>query len=389
MQTEAVWSFLIVAGGSGSRLGGEPKQFRMLGGIPVWQWSVRTAALLWRGGRVKELVIVVPSDYIDCVARAHDSGMPISVVEGGKTRTESVLNGLKNCSGSHVLVHDGARPFITENLCLALMETAEYDGSAVPAFGLCDSIRKSSKEGTTSANRADYIAVQTPQAFERHKLISVIEERKSEATDEATLWEQAGYSVSLVPGDRRNFKITDQFDWEAANALIETRKEIRTGHGYDVHQLVRGRKLILAGLEIENDGVGLLGHSDADIVTHTVMDAILGAAGEPDIGTLYPASDEKWKDAVSTELLKDVVMRVREKGWKIDWVDVTLEAQAPRLGHRISDFIENLLPIIQEADGTVNFNMKAKSGENCGSVGRGECMICHGVATLSRYKQEN
>lgn len=143
--------------------------------------------------------------------------------------------------------------------------------------------------------------------------------------------------------------------------------------------------MVLAGVEIADSEMGLLGHSDADIVTHTVMDAILGAAGEPDIGTLFPADDERWSGADSTKMLEMVVERVRNKGWKIVWVDVSLVAQEPKLGQIIPAFIDSLQPYLLEVNGKTNFNMKVKSGEKSGSVGRGECMTCHGVATLSRY----
>ncbi|MFA7651610.1 MAG: 2-C-methyl-D-erythritol 2,4-cyclodiphosphate synthase, partial [Synergistaceae bacterium] len=136
---------------------------------------------------------------------------------------------------------------------------------------------------------------------------------------------------------------------------------------------------------IENAEFGLLGHSDADIVLHTVMDAILGAAGLPDIGTLFPASDAKWKDADSRELLNTVISKVRSEGWNIDWVDVTLQAQSPKLGDMIPNFILSVVSFIAENESETNFNMKVKSGEGCGTVGRNECMICHGVATLSKY----
>ena len=143
---------------------------------------------------------------------------------------------------------------------------------------------------------------------------------------------------------------------------------------------------MLAGVEIKDSPLGLLGHSDADLVTHTVMDALLGAAGEPDIGTIFPASDQRWKDADSTVLLQKVVSLDRSKGWRIDWVDVTLEAQTPRLGHMIGIFRDSLLRWLAEDNGETNFNIKVKSGEGCGSVGRAECMVCHGVASLSRIK---
>jgi 2-C-methyl-D-erythritol 4-phosphate cytidylyltransferase/2-C-methyl-D-erythritol 2,4-cyclodiphosphate synthase len=384
--TERSWSFLIVAGGSGSRLGGEPKQFRLLGGLPVWRWSARIAEGLWRAGKVKELVVAMPHDCCEKVRRHAESALPTFFAEGGSTRAESVMNGLKACSGSHVLVHDAARPFITEDLCLKLMEEAVSGGSAVPLLPSADSLKKVDGEAVECADRRKYFRTQTPQAFEREPLIQAIESFGLDGTDEAAAWLGSGRKIGTVCGEEANFKITTQFDWAVAAALADSRVERRVGHGYDVHKLVPGRRLVLAGIEIKDSPVGLLGHSDADLVTHAVMDAILGASGEPDIGTLFPASDGQWKDAHSTELLQSVLSLVRGKGWRIEWVDVTLEAQVPRLGHLIGKFADNLGRFLMEDDGGQNFNIKVKSGEGCGSVGRAECMVCHGVASLSRIK---
>ena len=386
--TEPVWSFLIVAGGSGSRLGGAPKQFRSLGGMPVWRWSAAIAEGLWRAGKLAELVLVVPKEYRDETAGGHKLRIPTLVTAGGKTRSESVMNGLKLCSGSHVLVHDAARPFITTELCERLMEKAIEDGSAVPLLPSADSLKKRNGEGLTCVDRHDYLRTQTPQVFERKALMGAIEAFGLDGTDEAAAWMAAGRELGVVSGEESNFKITTQFDWNVASALAEPMVERRVGHGYDIHKLVEGRRLVLAGVEIEDSRLGLYGHSDADLVTHTVMDAILGAAGEPDIGTIFPASDEKWKDAVSTELLEAVLERVRSKGWRVDWVDVTLEAQTPKLGHLIGAFTENILRYLREESGERNFNIKVKSGEGCGSVGRSECMVCHGVASLSRVNKQ-
>ena len=183
-----------------------------------------------------------------------------------------------------------------------------------------------------------------------------------------------------------NFKITSQFDWETACALARGGAEVerRTGHGYDIHQLVEGRPLIIAGVKVDGVSYGLLGHSDADLVAHTVMDALLGAAGEPDIGTLFPATDEKWRGADSMALLRTVLELLASKGWRAEWVDVTLNAQRPKLGHLVPAFIESMNRALGGDETKRIFNMKVKSAERCGSAGRGECMICHGVATIVR-----
>lgn len=379
------WSFLIVAAGTGSRIGGMPKQFRLLGDRPVWKWSANTAETLWREGEISELVLVVPERDLEEVSVTHGMVMPTVVVAGGTARAESALSGLRACTGSHVLIHDGARPFITVELCLRIMREAEEYGCAIPVLPANDSLEIKNDGDILCIDRINFFRVQTPQAFDRAKLTEAIEDYGTQGTDEAVAWEAARNKLHHAEGEDMNFKITSPYDWVVAQALVGVNKETRTGYGYDVHRFIPGRRLVLAGVEVPCADGGLLGHSDADIVIHAVMDAILGAAGEPDIGTLFPADSAQWKDADSTKLLQLVIARIRSKGWKIEWVDVSLTAQRPRLAPMIPGFIANLLPYLQEKNGKVNFNMKVKSGEECGSVGRGECMICHGVATLSRY----
>ncbi|MDO4988243.1 MAG: 2-C-methyl-D-erythritol 2,4-cyclodiphosphate synthase [Synergistes sp.] len=379
-----VWSFLLAAGGAGKRLGGVPKQFRMLGGVAVWKWSVNTAMSLRKRGLISDIVIAAPSDMVAEIS-AETEKMGIKVTAGGKERSDSVLNGLAECCGSHVLVHDGARPFMTAELCERIMKAAESAGAAVPLLPSVDSLKKIQNGKMSAEDRSLYFRTQTPQAFERGKLVSLLQ-RSGSAADEATQWLAAGYGIADVAGSEKNFKITSRFDWEMACALAENMIERRTGHGYDIHQLRQGRDLVLAGVKVDCDGWGLLGHSDADVVTHTLMDAMLGAAGEPDIGTLFPASDEEWHNADSIMLLHRVFDLLCEKGWHVEWADLTLIAQRPKLGHLIPKFIENLNRELGGSSDHPLFNMKVKSAEHCGSAGRGECMICHGIATITRIK---
>jgi len=384
MEDKKTWTFLIVAGGSGNRIGGTPKQFRKLGGIPMWKWSALTADKLWKNGEISELVLVLPAVNSIDTASISDLAVPVKIEAGGKSRSESVVNGLKASCGSYVLIHDAARPFVTVEMCRKIIKKAEECGSAVPLLPSVDSLKKLTFGVAECADRSEYFRTQTPQAFATQKIADAIKMYGTAGTDEAESWIAAGNELGVVEGEESNFKLTTPFDLAMASAMAEGNIERRTGHGFDVHRLVSGRKLILAGVEVKDSRLGLLGHSDADIITHAVMDAILGAAGEPDIGTIFPASDARWKDAVSTKMLSDIVERVRNTGWKIDWVDVTLEAETPRLGGMIPIFESNLSRYLTEPGGTQNINIKVKSGEGCGSVGRSECMVCHAVATLSR-----
>ncbi len=376
------WSFILVAAGSGSRMGGVPKQFRALGADPMWVWSARIAEKLYQCGKIDELVVVFPHSFtqypdhvgIDC---------PVKFVPGGDARTHSVIHGLRAATSDFVLIHDAARPFLHVELCSALIGEAERTGAAVPLIPSVDSLKEIDGDTVQIVQRNKIYRTQTPQCFAREAILDVIERSDSIATDEAALWIASGRKLGFVDGSEKNFKITTAFDWQMALSLVASSREIRTGFGYDVHELVPGRRLILGGLEVSSP-LGLLGHSDADIICHSISDALLGAAGEGDIGTLFPATDEKYKDADSLDLLEVVIRKLYERDWRIVWIDVTLVAQVPRLGAQIPKISGHLSGAFTRFGIGDTLSVKVKSGESVGSVGRAESMICHTVATIER-----
>lgn len=378
------WSFVIVAGGSGTRLGGTPKQFRLLGGIPVWQWSLRAADALRRDGHVDQIVVVMPEDKVSLFARADADD--IVVVSGGATRARSVRNGVLAADRRRVMIHDAARPFVGKELCLRLMEHTERIGAAIPVIRSSDALKSFANGVPIVLDRDQVFRTQTPQCFERAPILDILKEDDADLRDEASAWIERGREIAFVEGDSRNFKITDSFDWEMAVSIAESSAERRTGIGYDVHELVPGRALILCGIRVSSP-LGLLGHSDADIVSHTVSDALLGAAGEPDIGMLFPAGSDEYKDADSMELLRRAYNRIKAHGWRAVWVDVVLTAQVPRLGRYTAPMADALSKILSD-DGAKRANIKIKSGEHVGSVGRAECMQCYAVAQIERYRDD-
>ena len=382
------WSFILVAAGSGSRMrrpgaADVPKQFRALAGMPVWEWSARVAERLYEGGRIDELVVVLPLSSMEQFV-APDFICPVKFVAGGAARTDSVKAGLSAANGDFVLVHDAARPFLTEDMCLALMGATNHERGAVPLLASVDSLKLVEGDAIRALDRNAIYRTQTPQAFPRAALLDVVTSGGNGATDEATLWLAAKRELIRVEGSAMNFKITTDYDWQVASALTAVMRETRTGFGFDVHELVPERSLILGGLTIQSP-LGLLGHSDADIVSHAISDALLGAAGEGDIGTLFPADDETYRGADSTALLGRVLRLIREKGWRVAWLDVTLAAQVPRLGGELAKISDNLRDIFTQNGVEAKLSLKVKSGERTGSVGRAECMTCYAVATLERF----
>lgn len=368
------FSFIIAAGGQGSRLGAK-KQFLKLDGKVLWQWSADEAAKLKDSG-INEIVLTVPKDY-DLSGISWEAPLPFKIIPGGDTRSESVLNGLNAAECDYVLIHDAARPFAGENLFLSLMNATDELTGAIPVMKVPDALKKINAENEISiVNRDELFITQTPQSFPRKKLIEAVQ-KDLNAKDEAESWLSSGYKLNTVEGSKFNFKITWQEDMTMAEALINNNKITRTGIGYDVHQLVPERKLILGGVWIKNSPLGLLGHSDADLLTHAVMDSILGAAGLEDIGNIFPASDEKFRNADSIELLKEVLSLVHAQGWHVDFVDAVVEAQVPRL-NKYREEIKNSLGRFFDV------NIKFKSAENLNDSGRGLSMTCWACATLSR-----
>lgn len=371
---------IVAAGGSGERAG-VAKQWVRLGGESVLRRSARNLAAC---DLVDELVAVVPPNQIEHGRREMDDlGKPCQVVEGGATRAESVRNGLAAIPGcSVVLTHDAARPFTTPALTRAVALAAARDGAASAALGATDTVKLAdgNRVVETIDRRTIWLA-QTPQGFRATLLARAFMAAGPlavAATDECQLIEQLGEPVTLVPGEVSNFKLTNGGDLARARALVEAPYAI--GVGYDVHPFEPGRKLILGGVEFEGDG--LLGHSDADICAHAIGDAILGAAGLGDLGHHFPDTDPRWKGVSSLQLLREIVRKAGEVGWRVGNCDVTLAARRPKIAARAEEMRAHLA----EALGVVaaQVNVKATTGEGLGFVGREEGIAAHAVALLVR-----
>jgi 2-C-methyl-D-erythritol 4-phosphate cytidylyltransferase/2-C-methyl-D-erythritol 2,4-cyclodiphosphate synthase len=368
---------IIAAGGRGARLGADrPKQFLEIGGRSILELSV---AALAASDRITEIVVALRAAI----------GRPITVVAGGARRQDSVANAFaKTAKQSEIiLIHDAARPFVTREVIDRAIDGAKQHGAAVAAVGVRDTVKQASDGAADGLRRIratiprdSVFLAQTPQAFRRDVLARALDEGKDvEATDESMLVERLGLPVHVVEGDARNIKITTADDLAAANAAALKTSMIRIGNGYDLHRLVAGRPLILAGVTIPFE-LGLDGHSDADIVCHAVTDAILGAAGAGDIGRMFPDTDPKWKGANSVELLNGAVEKIREAGYAVSNVDVTVIAQQPKLLPYLDQMRGNLAAALGVDVSAVS--VKGKTNEGVESMGRSESMACHAVALI-------
>ncbi|NLG94959.1 MAG: 2-C-methyl-D-erythritol 2,4-cyclodiphosphate synthase [Acetomicrobium flavidum] len=380
-------SFVLLAGGRGARMGSPFKQFRPLGGIPLWAWGLRLANRLYSMGLIEEAVVVFPRDidFTDQIEHLDKFDMPSKIVKGGETRPASSLAGVTASCGDYVLVHDAARPFASVRLVKRIISALTPESGVIPLTPVRDALKRVSGKGDIfPVSRENLWCTQTPQGFPREELIAAMQLAGDNISDEAEAWIKAGHEIKFVEGEPNNIKVTYESDLKFCETIAQGMGQFRVGHGFDVHPLRPWRKLILAGYDIPDAPLGLDGHSDGDVISHAVADALLGAAGEPDLGTLYPASDERYKDASSLIFLQEISRLLSQKNWSLIWLDVTLEAQLPRLSGYIERFKENLEDVLSNLiwnKGKV-VNIKVKSGEGVGAVGRARCMRCHCIATM-------
>jgi 2-C-methyl-D-erythritol 4-phosphate cytidylyltransferase / 2-C-methyl-D-erythritol 2,4-cyclodiphosphate synthase len=378
-------SAIIAAGGRGLRFGGNrPKQFLTLGGLPILQRSVER---FLECEHVNDLVVALPEDMtVLPPSYLFGRAKPIDIVAGGERRQDSVSNAFSRVAtrADIVVIHDAARPLVSHDLIRRTIQAAADTGAAIAAVRPTDTVKRGDLEKTIIATlpRDEIYLAQTPQAFLTDVLRDALAVR-GDATDEASLAELAGHAVHLVEGDPHNIKITSPADLGVAEHLLggAMTPALRIGNGYDLHRLVEGRPLVLGGVVIPFER-GLMGHSDADAVCHAITDAILGAAGAGDIGRHFPDNDPAFKDADSLELLRAAAAIVRQSGYTLVNLDVTVIAQKPKLAPYVDAIRARLASALDCESSQVS--VKGKTNEGVDSMGAGESIAVHAVALLSR-----
>lgn len=370
-------SVVIVAGGSGSRMG-RPKQMLPLGGKPV---LVHTIEAFQAVPSVRQIVVVTPAENRPGVEK-YISG--VTFADPGDTRLNSVKNGFAcvDVAAQTVAVHDGARPLVNPQHIAACLKAAQEYGAAVLAVPVKDTVKVC--EGDFVAQTLDrnrLWAAQTPQAYRREVLANALEKfgNEEDATDESQLVEKTGVKVRLVMSDYKNNKITTPEDLIFAEALVEQNVTYRTGMGFDLHRLEPGRDLFIGGAKIPHSK-GFLGHSDGDVVLHAICDAVLGALCEGEIGILFPPTDPTIKGICSVDIVKKVLEIVRARHADIEHIDATIITQEPKIKPHYDTIRQSLARVFEIPLENVSF--KSKSHEHVGEIGRGEAAMCHAVATV-------
>ena len=382
-------SAVPVAAGSSTRMGFDKLSFD-LGGETVLHRSIRAFE---QCPDVTEIVLVAGKNRAFVEQQAADCAKPVRIVPGGATRAESAKNGVLAAAGEIVAVHDAARPFVSQAVIAAALAAAARCGAAAPAVPVKDTIKQAARgDGKTvpdnclvknTPDRSTLYAVQTPQCFNRAAYLAALEELDEEkarlVTDDCSLFELTGRPVQLTQGDYANLKITTREDLPRPEQKEE--HKMRIGHGYDVHRRVEDRKLILGGVEIPFEK-GLLGHSDADVLTHAVMDAVLGAAALGDIGQHFPDNDPAYAGADSLKLASHVAQILKEHGYRIENIDATILCQRPKLAPHIPAMRANLAAAFGLPADAVS--VKATTEEHLGFTGEGLGIAAHAVALIER-----
>lgn len=365
---------ILACGGSSSRMG-QNKLLMSIGGKPC---ILRSCEAFAKFGYIKRIIISAPPELHKTYSGVISGiGIPITFVCGGKTRMQSVMNAVREAREDIIVIHDGARPLVSTDIIERSIEDAYSFGSSVVCTPAKDTIRYDDGESSYSPDRNRLYYVQTPQSFSRKLYLAASEMAQGDYTDDAQLLDAVGIKPHITLGSYSNIKLTTLEDIAMAEALIGSFP--RAGHGYDVHRLIDGRPLILGGVKIPYEK-GLLGHSDADVLTHALMDALLGAAALGDIGKLFPDNDPSYEGANSVELLKKVVSVLRERGFIIINADVTVVAQSPKL----LPFISQMRTVLAGAMGVSEdrVSVKATTEERLGFTGSGEGIAAHAVAMI-------
>lgn len=383
-QSKSLLSIIITAAGSSTRMNmGTKKEFLPLKSGTVLSENVKT---FLQSTACSLLVITTAKDnkeqtlnalYKDNQLKQQLSSINLQIIEGGATRQESVYKALLHINKvlpqtNIVLIHDGARPFVSEKIITDTIEAVKKYKAAAPGIMPVDTQKVFNKNNfiTTHLKRNQMCAIQTPQGFIFNKLLKAHKKaslQKKEYTDDTEIWGKYVGKVKIVNGDEKNKKITYSSDYTDLNQNANKgTKMIRTGLGYDIHQLVKERNLIIGGVTIPHTK-GEKGHSDGDALLHAITDALLGASGLGDIGSFFPPEDNQYKDANSIELLKTVWKIIKQNGWKLENLDCVIKLEKPKFLPYRNDVITSIANALEV--NTDQVFVKAKTGEKLDSVG--------------------
>ncbi|PKK98883.1 MAG: 2-C-methyl-D-erythritol 2,4-cyclodiphosphate synthase [Tenericutes bacterium HGW-Tenericutes-2] len=369
---------LIVAAGTGSRAQlNQSKILYKVNGKPLFLYSVELFLSLGH-----QIILVVSKEDINEIRKYVTD--EIKLVLGGKTRGESVMNGLREVQTPYVFIHDAARPLITKQAVMEIEKVLQFQDAVLLAEKLTSALKKYNDKDLTSMNRDDFILAQTPQAFLTEKIRYAYIRNDKDYVDDVSLY-QAFYpedKVKVVINTEPNTKATYPQDFSYIQMILKERDEnLRIGHSFDIHQLVENRPLILGGIQIPFEK-GLLGHSDADVLLHAIAEAMLGALALGDLGSFYPDTDPAYKDIDSKRILKETYDLIRQKGYEIGNIDATVYAELPKLNPHIKNIKENISKLLTIRDDQIS--VKATTYEKMDAIGEQKAIASEAVVLLKK-----
>ncbi len=384
MYNGSTFAAIITAAGNGTRMNTDKMLMQLMGKSVI----LNTVEVFKDSGFFDEIIVLTSKSNIENIKKLVECD-DVAVIEGGSTRGESSLKGIKRAKSEFVLIHDGARPLITKDIIENVIKACCREGCAAAGVAAKDTI-KIGDGGyiTATVPRERCTMIQTPQGFQRESLINAYQKFGTEETDDCLVMEKSGVRIKIVEGSYENLKLTTPEDIITAEKILRKRAgkddfTMRIGTGFDTHRLAADRSLIIGGVNIPYEK-GLLGHSDADVLIHAVIDALLGAAALGDIGTHFPDSDDKYKDISSMRLLSETGELLRNSGCEIGNIDTTIIAQAPKMAPYINEMKKNIASALCIDEAMIS--VKAKSNEMMGFTGRGEGIEVRAIALITNCR---
>ena len=384
---------IIVAGGKGERFSKNiKKQFYKLSDKTILELTIEKFN---DHPLVDAITVVLPQEEL-CYYSFLDTkySKVRGLISGGNTRFQSVYNGLKSLKGNYnittdkILIHDGVRPLISRELITNVITSLDDFNCVIPGIRIHDNIKKVDFESfvTSTVEREKLFTIQTPQGFKGDiiTLYDIISSENIDFKDDASVVESFGWDVKVIEGEKSNIKITNKEDIEFFYFFDGAKMNQKIGFGFDVHKFTKNRKLILGGVDIPSDK-GLDGHSDADVVIHALIDALLGASGSGDIGEHFPDNDVKYKDINSLKLLDNIFNQLISPTFNINSIDITVVCEFPKLKkfkYKMKQNISNSLGVPENL-----INIKATTTEGLGFTGRREGIAAYAVVSLTEIKK--
>jgi len=374
------FSFILLAGGNSDRFKSNiPKPYHKIGGKTLLEMSLNK---IRKFDDFKKIIIVCNKKHLKFLKEINLKN--ITIIQGGKTRQESTFNALKYLQkqkiNNKVLIHDSARPNFSLNLIKKIIVESKKNDVVIPILKLQDALKKkNSQKKFLSSKRDDFFSTQTPQCFNLKQIFNFhVKNKYSYCDDDLSLVDNK--KIKFIDGEKRNFKVTDKFDFELLKDI--NKSNIKLGIGFDVHRLVKGRSLFLGGLKIPSP-LGTLGHSDGDPILHAIIDSILGACQLGDIGEKFSDKNKKFKNISSSYLITKVIKQIRDKNYEINNLDINIITETPKLKKlkkKIKDNISKLCKISKE-----KINIKAKTTEKLGVIGKEKAIAAEVIVSVIKY----